>query len=42
MHNHSDKEYKECHWKNARKPERASQMLPKEMIQDLLDEFGCM
>lgn len=38
-HNHSSREFKESSWKNSRKPERASQMLPEEMIRDLLEEF---
>lgn len=39
LHNHSTRTFNESAWKNARRPERASQMLPAEMIQDLLDEF---
>lgn len=39
-HNRSGKIFNENAWKNARKPERASQMLPAEIIVDLLEEFG--
>ena len=39
-HNRSGKIFNENAWKNARKPERASQMLPAEIIVDLLKEFG--
>lgn len=35
-HNHTGKQFTESHWKNARRPERASQMLPLEVIQDTL------
>lgn len=38
-HNHSSRNFNETAWKNARRPERASQMLPEEMIKDLLIEF---
>lgn len=38
-HNHSGKTFNENAWKNSRKPERASQMLPQEVITDLLEEF---
>ena len=39
-HNHSNRKFNEVSWKNARRPERASQMLPEELIKDLLDEFN--
>lgn len=39
-HNHSSRKFNENAWKNSRKPERASQMLPEEMIKDLLEEFN--
>ena len=38
-HNRSGKTFNENAWKNSRKPERASQMLPSEIIADLLKEF---
>lgn len=38
-HNRSGKIFNENSWKNSRKPERASQMLPAEIIADLLEEF---
>ena len=38
-HNHSKKQFNENAWKNSRKPERASQMLPIELIKPLLEEF---
>lgn len=38
-HNHSNRVFKETAWKNARRPERASQMLQEELIKDLLEEF---
>ena len=38
-HNHSSRNFTESSYKNSRKPERASQMLPEEMIKDLLEEF---
>ena len=39
-YNRSGKIFNQNAWKNSRKPERASQMLPKEIIDDLLEEFG--
>lgn len=39
-HNHSSRKFNESAWKNCRRPERASQMLPEEMIIDLLNEFN--
>lgn len=39
-HNRSNKQFNENAWKNSRKPERASQMLPQNLIQELLDEFN--
>lgn len=39
-HNHSNRKFNEVSWKNARRPERASQMLPEELIKDLLEEFN--
>lgn len=39
-YNHSGKEFDENAWKNSRKPERASQMLTKEIILDLLKEMS--
>ena len=39
-HNHSGKVFNENAWKNSRKPERSSQMLPPEILTDLLEEFG--
>lgn len=39
-HNHSSRKFNESAWKNSRRPERASQMLPEEMIKDLLNEFN--
>jgi len=39
-HNHSNRIFKEAAWKNARRPERASQMLQEELLKDLLEEFG--
>lgn len=39
-YNHSNKAFNENAWKNSRKPERASQMLPVELIQDLLQELN--
>ena len=39
-YNHSNKEFNENAWKNSRKPERASQMLPKELLLDLLQEMN--
>jgi hypothetical protein len=38
-HNHTNRVFNESAWKNARKPERASQMLPEELLKDLLKEF---
>ena len=38
-YNHSGKTFNENAWKNSRKPERASQMLPPEILKDLLEEF---
>ena len=38
-YNHSGKTFNENAWKNSRKPERASQMLPPEVLKDLLEEF---
>jgi|GEM_PF-654823 len=38
-HNHSTRKFNASSWKNARRPERASKMLPEEMIKDLLMEF---
>lgn len=39
-HNHSKQIFKTDTWKNCRKPERASKMLPEEFIKDLLEEFN--
>ena len=39
-HNHSSRKFNESAWKNSRRPERTSQMLPEEMIKDLLEEFN--
>ena len=39
-YNHSNKEFNENAWKNSRKPERASQMLPKELLLDLLQKMN--
>ena len=39
-HNRSGKTFNENAWKNSRKPERASQMLPKEVLIELLEEFS--
>ena len=39
-HNKSKKRFGESDWKNSRKMERASQMLPKDMVLDLLSEVG--
>lgn len=39
-YNHSNKTFNENAWKNSRKPERASNMLPKELILDLLQEMN--
>lgn len=39
-HNHSNKQFNENAWKNSRKPERASHMLPQNLIQDLLNDFN--
>lgn len=38
-HNHSARKFNETAWKNARRPERASQMLPEDLIKELLEEF---
>ncbi len=38
-HNTSQKVFKETDWKNARKPERRSSMLPIEIINEKLDEL---
>ena len=35
-HNSTGKPFTESHWKNARRPERASQMLPVELLGDVL------
>ena len=39
-HNWSGKTFNENAWKNSRKPERASQMLPPEFLKDVLEDFG--
>ena len=39
-YNNTKKAFNENAWKNARRPERASQMLPVELIQDLLQEMN--
>jgi hypothetical protein len=39
-YNHSSRVFNENAWTNSRKPERASQMIPREMFQELLEEFG--
>lgn len=38
-HNSTGKVFKESHWKNARRPERASQMLPVALLGDTLAEL---
>ena len=38
-HNTSKKQFKQSDWKNARRPERQVNMLPKEMIEDKLYEL---
>lgn len=38
-HNNSGKEFKVSDWKNARRPERIVNMLPRDMIKDKLEEF---
>lgn len=38
-HNSTGKVFKESHWKNARRPERASQMLPVELLTETLAEL---
>lgn len=38
-HNRSKKIFKECNWKDCRKPERLSSALPISEIQDLLEEL---
>ena len=38
-HNESGKKFKPSDWKNARRPERQANMLPKEMIKDKLEEL---
>lgn len=38
--NHSNMVFNENAWKNSRKVERTSQMLPSAMFKDLLEEFG--
>ncbi len=40
QHNRSGRPFNENAWKNSRKPERASQMLPPEFLKDILQEFG--
>ena len=41
-HSHCDKELNENSWKNARRPERMKQMLPKVDIMGLLSEMGAV
>ncbi len=36
QHNTTGRKFTETHWKNARRPERASQALPKSLIEDTL------
>ena len=38
-HNHSSRQFKINDWKNSRRPERVSTMLPKNIIEDLLNEL---
>ncbi len=38
-HNSTGKVFTQSHWKNARRPERASQMLPVELLTDTLAEL---
>ena len=38
-HNSTGKVFTQSHWKNARRPERASQMLPVELLADTLSEL---
>ncbi len=39
-HNKSNKEYCVSDWKNARRPERITKILPAEQLQDLFNEMG--
>ena len=38
-HNSSDRKFKPSDWKNARRPERQANMLPREMIESKLEEL---
>ena len=38
-HNSSDRKFKLSDWKNARRPERQANMLPREMIESKLEEL---
>ena len=38
-HNNSGKSFNPSDWKNARRPERQANMLPREMIEEILDEL---
>jgi hypothetical protein len=38
-HNKSDKLFKPSDWKNARRPERQVNMIPKNIFEDLLEEL---
>lgn len=40
--NKSEKQFKPSDWKNCRKPERASKVLPRDMISDLLQQMGAV
>ena len=39
-HNHSNRMFTIDNWKDCRKEQRKSQMLPREMLEDVLKEFG--
>lgn len=39
QHNDSVRKYKESDWKNARRPDRQANMLPKEFLKDKLEEL---
>ena len=41
QHNDSKKEFRESDWKNARRPDYQSRMLPREMLKEKLGELIC-
>ena len=41
-HNHSNRTFTLDNWKDCRKEQRKNQMLPREMLEDVLLDFGIM